>query len=79
MRNMWERLGPVERPDKLGATTEQNEKAEGYVKAGTWAPKLKVSGFSEPARMAPRPLPSLLSTHSRNKQVLSQKSCGGRL
>lgn len=69
-------MGPVERPDELGATTEQNEKAEGYVKAGTWAPKLKVSGFSEegffePASMALSPFPRLLNTHSPNKQVLS--------
>lgn len=50
---------------------EQNEKAEEYFKAGTWAPRLKMSGFSEPAVMALWPPPRLLSTHSPNNQVLS--------
>lgn len=44
-QNIWERLGPVQRPDELGATKEQNKKDKAYVKAGTWAPNLRVSGF----------------------------------
>lgn len=68
-------MGPVRRAEELGATKGQNKRAEGYVEAGTWAPKLKglvshTKGFSDPVRMALWPLPRLLGTHSPHSQVL---------
>lgn len=76
-QNIWERLGPFQRLDKSGDTSEkQNYTTEGNVKASTQPPKLKISGFSDPARMALWPPPRLLNTHSSYMQVLPWESLG---
>lgn len=56
-----------------GHREKENNTAEGNVKAGIQPPKIKVSGFSDPARMILWPLPRLPNTHSSYTQ-----SCPGR-